>query len=95
MASFQLHYVNSGTVPLLREAWVNLYRLDEAEVSQKLDVRSEQLDERAAAFANEVYTAEMCLLMGEHVSETAGAFAGGCTNGSCAALGAGAPPPGN
>jgi len=36
MASFQLHYVNTGDTPLLREAWVNLYKKDEAEVTQRL-----------------------------------------------------------
>jgi len=36
MASFQLHYVNTGTEPNLREAWVNLYRKDESEVTQRL-----------------------------------------------------------
>lgn len=36
MVSFQMHYVNNQTVPLLREAWVNLYRMDEADVKQKL-----------------------------------------------------------
>jgi len=36
MVSFQMHYVNNDSVPLLREAWVNLYRMDEAEVTQKL-----------------------------------------------------------
>jgi len=204
MASFQLHYVNSGTVPLLREAWVNLYRLDESEVTQKLQpvfmvadrgidipaqtraettlsfeppiteptriflltghmhahtetfsvwrTRGTQRDlvyksfdwgepveltynsvtqnpapdeanktdggvsgelmfepgdrlewacevnnttDEPLHFANEVYTAEMCLLMGEHVSETAGAFAGVCQDGSCVSFGGGAAPPGS
>ncbi len=36
MASFQLHYVNTGKTRLLREAWVNLYELDESNVSQQL-----------------------------------------------------------
>jgi hypothetical protein len=36
MASFQLHYVNLGTEPNLREAWVNLYKKDESEVTQRL-----------------------------------------------------------
>jgi hypothetical protein len=36
MASFQLHYVNTGDEPMLREAWVNLYREEESAVTQKL-----------------------------------------------------------
>jgi hypothetical protein len=36
MASIQLHYVNLGTEPNLREAWVNLYKKDESEVTQRL-----------------------------------------------------------
>jgi len=36
MVSFQMHYVNNQTEPLLREAWVNLYRMDESEATQKL-----------------------------------------------------------
>jgi hypothetical protein len=36
MAAFQLHYVNTGTEPVLREAWVNLYRVDETQVTQRL-----------------------------------------------------------
>jgi len=34
---FQLHYVNTRQVPLLREAWVNLYKMDASEVTQKLE----------------------------------------------------------
>ena len=36
LASFQLHYVNLSDEPNLREAWVNLYRKDESEVTQRL-----------------------------------------------------------
>lgn len=36
VVTFQMHYVNNQTEPLLREAWVNLYRMDESEVKQKL-----------------------------------------------------------
>jgi hypothetical protein len=36
MVSFQMHYVNNQNVTLLREAWVNLYKMDEADVKQKL-----------------------------------------------------------
>ncbi|HEX4335969.1 MAG TPA: hypothetical protein VH062_08655 [Polyangiaceae bacterium] len=36
MASIQLHYVNTGTDPNLREAWVNVYRKDEATVTDRL-----------------------------------------------------------
>lgn len=36
MASFQLHYINTGSVPVLREAWVNLYKKPESEVTQRL-----------------------------------------------------------
>ena len=36
IASFQLHYVNLGTEPNLREAWVNLYKKDSSEVTQHL-----------------------------------------------------------
>lgn len=36
LASFQLHYVNNTSVPLVREAWVNLYKVDEGDVKQKL-----------------------------------------------------------
>jgi hypothetical protein len=36
IASFQLHYVNTSSEPKLREAWVNLYRKDESEVTQHL-----------------------------------------------------------
>jgi hypothetical protein len=37
LAAFQLHYVNTDpTQPLLREAWVNLYKMDEADVKQRL-----------------------------------------------------------
>lgn len=36
VASFQLHYVNTRQETLLREAWVNLYRMDESQVTQKL-----------------------------------------------------------
>jgi len=36
IAQFQLHYVNLGTEPNLREAWVNLYKVDESEVKQHI-----------------------------------------------------------
>jgi hypothetical protein len=36
MAAFQLHYVNLGTEAVLREAWVNLYKKPEAEVTASL-----------------------------------------------------------
>jgi hypothetical protein len=36
LASFQLHYINNLSEPLVREAWVNLYKVDEADVKQKL-----------------------------------------------------------
>jgi hypothetical protein len=36
-------------------------------------------------FANEAYTAEMCLLPGDYVGNTAGLMSGGCAAGSCAA----------
>jgi len=192
MAVFQMHYVNTGTDPKLREAWVNLYRLNEAEVTQRLQsvflvadftvnipahtrelvtqtftpsltepTRIFQLNAHMHAhslsmtvwrvhagqeelvyksfnwsepmeltynsvvanappdettlqdggqsgllymepgdslrwtcdvdntsdqplyFANEAYTAEMCLLAGAYVSETSGLFAGGCAGGTC------------
>jgi len=192
LALFQLHYVNTDTKPKLREAWVNLYRLDESQVSQRLqgvflvaDIgvnvapHTEQLvtnaftpslteptrifelnahmhahsksmtvwrvhggedqlvyksydwqepkeltfntvvqnappddatltdgghsgllylepgdslrwtcdvdntTDLALGFANEVYTAEMCLLAGAYVSDTSGLFAGGCSGGAC------------
>ena len=34
-------------------------------------------------FANEAYTAEMCLLGGSYISDTPGLFFGGCMNGQC------------
>jgi hypothetical protein len=37
----------------------------------------------ALRFANEAYTAEMCLLAGAYVSDTAGLFAGACAGGTC------------
>ena len=192
MALFQLHYVNTDTKPKLREAWVNLYRLDESQVSQRLQsvflvadigvsiephtrelvtntftpsltestrlfglnahmhahslsmtvwrvhagedqlvyksydwaepreltynsvVQNPPPDDAtltdgghsgllfmepgdslrwtcdvdntldtALHFANEAYTAEMCLLAGAYVSDTAGLFAGGCSGGAC------------
>jgi hypothetical protein len=36
IASVQLHYVNTSDQPNLREAWVNVYRKDESEVTQRL-----------------------------------------------------------
>jgi hypothetical protein len=36
MAAFQLHYINTMSEPELREAWVNLYKKPEAEVTQRL-----------------------------------------------------------
>ncbi len=36
MAVFQLHYVNTGEERLLREAWVNLYKVAETDVKQRL-----------------------------------------------------------
>ncbi|HEX7672060.1 MAG TPA: hypothetical protein VF395_20840 [Polyangiaceae bacterium] len=36
MASFQLHYVNLTDKPVLREAWVNLYKKPESEVTASL-----------------------------------------------------------
>jgi hypothetical protein len=192
MASFQMHYVNTTDEPMLREAWVNLYRLEDSEVRQRLQsvflvaditldipantrqtvtqefaptltepTRIFQLnahmhahtesfsvwrlrgDERELVyksfdwaepdiltyntvvdnsppddaakrdggvsgvlylepgdrlqwscdvnntlnqpmgFANEAYTAEMCLLAGSYVSDTPGLFAGACANGTC------------
>jgi hypothetical protein len=192
MAAFQMHYVNTGKVPLLREAWINLYRLDESAVKQRLQdvflvadrgvnvppqtrqsttltfepslsaptrifqlnahmhahtetftvwrLRGEQRElvyksfdwaepdeltyntvvdnpapddaagtdggssgllyiepgdrlewtcdvnnttEEPLRFANEAYTAEMCLLAGSYVSDTPGLFAGICQNGAC------------
>jgi hypothetical protein len=41
--------------------------------------------DQALYFANEAYTAEMCLLAGAYVSDTAGLFAGGCAGGACSA----------
>ncbi len=35
-ADFQLHYINTTTEPVLREAWVNLYREDASAVTQHL-----------------------------------------------------------
>jgi|SoiMethySBSTD1v2_1073268.scaffolds.fasta_scaffold11636_6 hypothetical protein len=193
LAAFQLHYVNtSPTETLLREAWVNVYKMDEAEVKQRLQTVflvadfatniapksratlvnefTPNLTERTRLFqltahmhahsenmtvwhhhagqreliyqsfdwaepdsatyntvvknavpnatakqdggtsglryiepgdklewscdvnntldtpirfANEAYTAEMCLLAGAYVGETAGLFAAGCANGVC------------
>jgi hypothetical protein len=34
-------------------------------------------------FANEAYTAEMCLLAGAYIYPTGGHLRGGCTNGTC------------
>jgi hypothetical protein len=193
MANFQLHYVNTGTTPLLREAWINLYRLDESAVKQRLNsvflvadfatnippktrqqitnvfeptlpeptrifalnahmhahsetmtvwrIRGEEREllyksfdwaepdsltyntvvknsppddaakkdggfsgllhiepgdklewtcdvnntlDTAIHFANEAYTAEMCLLSGAYIGDTPGLFAGGCSGGQCA-----------
>jgi hypothetical protein len=39
--------------------------------------------DRALRFANEAYTAEMCLLGGAYVSDTGGFFSGICAAGSC------------
>lgn len=36
MAAFQLHYINTSTEPVLREAWVNLYKEPESAVTQQL-----------------------------------------------------------
>lgn len=36
MAGFQLHYINTGDEPVLREAWVNLYKKPESEITQHL-----------------------------------------------------------
>ena len=192
IASFQLHYVNTGTTPLLREAWVNLYRMNEADVRQRMQtvflvadfglnippqtrqivtqefapsltaptrifalgahmhahsesmtvwrlrgeerelvyksydwaepdsliynsvVQNSPPDDAAKVdgghtgilhlepgdrlqwscdvnntldtpirFANEAYTAEMCLLGGSYISDTPGLFFGGCINGQC------------
>lgn len=192
LAAFQLHYVNTGTDPVLREAWVNLYKMNEADVKQRLQsvflvadlatnippktratvtntftpslpgptrvfalnahmhahsetmavwrVRGGQKEliyqsfdwaepdtatyntvvknptpnaatktdggasglmiiepgdslewscdvnntlDQPIRFANEAYTAEMCLLAGAYVSNTAGLFAGGCAGGQC------------
>lgn len=192
LARFQLHYVNTTTHPLLREAWVNVYRMDESLVTQRLQsvflvgdiaenvpahteqlvtldftptlsdatrifqlnahmhahslsmtvwrLRADQRDlvyksydwkepnsltyntvvenpppddtaktdggtsgdlliqpgdtiewtcdvnndtDAALRFANEAYTAEMCLLAGSYVSPTPGLFAGMCMNGTC------------
>jgi hypothetical protein len=193
MAQFQLHYVNTGSDVAMREAWVNLFYKDQAEVTDKLNavflvgdfavnvlpgtrdvttlgytpnlptetriyelvghmhahterftvwrtqsgVRGEQLYETfnwsepttltfnsvttnpasdpteltdgghtgllylqpgegfewecevnnttdaPLNFANEAYTAEMCLLAGGYVSDTSGLLTGGCTSGSC------------
>jgi hypothetical protein len=38
-------------------------------------------------FANEAYTAEMCLLAGSYVYPTGGHLRGGCSNGGCFAFG--------
>lgn len=192
MASFQFHYVNTGPERLLREAWVNLYEVPEADVKQKLQtifivadpssvvpartrqlvtnrftpaleeptrifqlnahmhahaesmavwrVRGEEKElvyksfdwaepdvltyntvndnpepseadgidggasgllvfepgdaiewscdvnnttNQPLGFANEAYTAEMCLLAGGYISDTAGLFSGVCFNGQC------------
>jgi len=40
-------------------------------------------------FANEAYTAEMCLLAGAYVSETSGLMRGGCSGGTCFGFGFG------
>jgi hypothetical protein len=37
MAQFQLHYVNTTTEEVLREAWINLYRMDESDVTGALN----------------------------------------------------------
>jgi hypothetical protein len=37
MAEFQLHYVNTTEEPRLREAWINLYKKAESEVTEKLN----------------------------------------------------------
>jgi hypothetical protein len=39
--------------------------------------------DQALRFANEAYTAEMCLLAGAYISDTAGLMRGGCAGGSC------------
>jgi hypothetical protein len=36
-AMFQLHYINTGTEPILREGWVNLIYTDEKDVKQEAD----------------------------------------------------------
>lgn len=36
MAAFQMHYINTTDQPVLREAWVNLYKTPAAEVTQRL-----------------------------------------------------------
>jgi hypothetical protein len=36
MALFQMHYINTGDQPELREAWVNLYKTPASEVTQQL-----------------------------------------------------------
>jgi hypothetical protein len=36
IAAFQMHYINTGTTPVLREAWVNLYKTDAANVTAPL-----------------------------------------------------------
>jgi hypothetical protein len=38
-------------------------------------------------FANEAYTAEMCLLAGSYVGQTSGLFVGGCASGTCSGAG--------
>lgn len=38
MANFEMHYINDTTEPVLREAWVNLYKLPETEITQYLNV---------------------------------------------------------
>jgi hypothetical protein len=40
-------------------------------------------------FANEAYTAEMCLLGGVYVGDQSGLLAGGCAGGSCFQFGSG------
>lgn len=37
IANFQLHYVNTSDEPVMREAWINLYFKDEAEVTNPLN----------------------------------------------------------
>lgn len=58
----------------------------ECEVNNTLDTN--------IRFANEAYTAEMCLLAGAYVSDQAGLFSGGCVSGSCFGFAGGSRPSG-